>query len=54
MLTQARCRKVTVIPSKEADAEPVEVDGEVIGRAPVTMEVLDGQLNIVAGLHGQF
>ena len=54
VLTQARCRKVTVIPSKEADAEPVEVDGEVIGRAPVTMEVLDGQLNIVAGLQGQF
>lgn len=50
VLTQARCRKVTVIPSKEADAEPVEVDGEVIGRAPVTMEVLEGQLNIVAGL----
>ena len=50
VLTQARCRKVTVIPAKEADAEPVEVDGEVIGRAPVTMEVLEGQLNVVAGL----
>ena len=49
VLTQARCRKVTVIPEKEADAEPVEVDGEVVGRAPVTMEVLDGQLNIIAG-----
>ena len=49
VLTQTRCRKVTVIPAKEADAEPVEVDGEVIGRAPVTMEVLDGQLNVVAG-----
>lgn len=49
VLTQERCRKVTVIPAKEADAEPVEVDGEVIGRAPVTMEVLEGQLNIVAG-----
>lgn len=50
VLTQARCRKVTVIPAKEADAEPVEVDGEVIGRAPVTMEVLEGQLTVVAGL----
>ena len=49
VLTQARCRKVTVIPSKEADAEPVEVDGEVIGRAPVAMEVLDGQLNVIGG-----
>ena len=50
VLTQARCRKVTVIPAKEADAEPVEVDGEVIGRAPVTMEVLEGQLTVVTGL----
>ena len=50
VLTQARCRKVTVIPAKEADAEPVEVDGEVIGRAPVTMEGLEGQLTVVAGL----
>ena len=49
VLTQARCRKVTVIPEKVADAEPVEVDGEVVGRAPVSMEVLEGQLNIVTG-----
>ena len=41
---------MTVIPAKEADAEPVEVDGEVIGRAPVTMEVLQGQLTVVTGL----
>ncbi len=47
VLTQARCRKVTVIPAREADAEPVEVDGEVVGRAPVSMEVLEGQLNII-------
>lgn len=49
VLTQSRCRKVTVIPAKEADAEPVEVDGEVVGRAPVTLEVLEGQLNIMTG-----
>ena len=49
VLTQARCRKVTVIPENEADAEPVEVDGEIVGRAPVVMEVLEGQLNVVAG-----
>ena len=49
VLTQARCRKVTVIPAREADAEPAEVDGEVVGRAPVTLEVLDGQLNVIVG-----
>ena len=49
VLTQARCRKVVVIPAKEADAEPAEVDGEVVGRAPVSMEVLDGQLNVIVG-----
>ncbi len=49
VLTQARCRKVMVIPSGEADGEPVEVDGEVVGRAPVVMEVLDGQINVICG-----
>jgi len=49
VLTQARCRKVTVIPVGEADAEPAEVDGEVVGRAPVTLEVLEGQLNVIVG-----
>lgn len=49
VLTQARCRKVAVIPSGESDGEPVEVDGEVVGRAPVVMEVLDGQINVICG-----
>lgn len=47
-LTLARCSRVEVIPAGESDAEPVEVDGEVIGRAPVVFEVLDDKLNIVA------
>lgn len=50
VLTQARCHEVTVIPYGQADAEPVEVDGEVIGRVPVTMTVLPDQINIVTGL----
>ncbi len=47
-LTFARCSRVEVIPAGESDAEPVEVDGEVIGRSPVVFEVLDDKLNIVA------
>ena len=43
----AKCRKVYIIPESEADAEPVEVDGEVVGRAPVCMEVLQQQINII-------
>lgn len=46
-LTQTRCREVVVIPYGQADAEPVEVDGEVIGRLPVRMTVLPDQINIV-------
>lgn len=46
-LIQARCAKVTILPATEADGEPVEVDGEVVGHAPVMMEVLDGQINII-------
>lgn len=50
VLTQERCREVQVIPYGPADAEPVEVDGEIVGRAPVRMTVLPDQLNIVSGL----
>lgn len=49
VLTQAKCREVMVLPYKESDAEPAEVDGEVIGRAPVKMEVLPEQINVVVG-----
>ena len=47
VLTLAKCREVLVIPDGEADAEPVEVDGEVIGRAPVIMTVLQQQINVI-------
>lgn len=47
VLTQAKCRSVTVIPVGESDAEPVEVDGEVIGRAPVRLDVLKDSINVV-------
>ena len=47
VLTQAKCREVLVIPYSEADAEPVEVDGEVVGRAPVRMEVMSEHINVV-------
>lgn len=43
----ATCREVYILPESESDAEPVEVDGEVIGRAPVHMEVLQQQINII-------
>ena len=47
VLTLAKCREVLVLPDSEADAEPVEVDGEVVGRAPVRMTVLDGQMKVI-------
>jgi YegS/Rv2252/BmrU family lipid kinase len=50
ILTQTRCREVLVLPYGQADAEPVEVDGEIIGRAPVRMTVLPDQINIIANL----
>lgn len=46
-LTLTRCREVIVMPAGEADAEPVEVDGEVVGRAPVRMEVLREHINVL-------
>lgn len=47
VLTLAKCSEVSVLPAGEADAEPVEVDGEVIGRAPVKMTVLPEQINVI-------
>ena len=49
VLTQARGRSGVILPDSGSDAEPVEVDGEVIGRAPVRMDVLEDQLNIIVG-----
>lgn len=49
VLSLAQCRDVLVMPEGEGDAEPVEVDGEVVGRAPVRMEVLSGRINVVIG-----
>lgn len=50
VLTQARCREVLILPYGPADAEPIEVDGEIIGRAPVRMTVLPDQINIISNL----
>lgn len=46
-LAAAKCKEVYVLPESESDSEPAEVDGEVIGRVPVKMEVLGQQINIV-------
>lgn len=42
---KSRC--VTVIPYDGEHVQPVEVDGEIIGRAPVKLEVLASQLNVM-------
>lgn len=47
VLTLAKCREVIVVPDGDADTEPVEVDGEVVGRAPVRMTVLPQQINVI-------
>ncbi len=53
VLTTSRSRTITVIPydpalpGKPVVGEKVEVDGEVIGRAPVKFEILPNQLNIL-------
>ena len=49
VLTQARCKEVMVLPYGPRDAEPIEIDGEIIGRVPVKMTVLQEQLNVITG-----
>lgn len=46
-LVTARCKCVSVLPADGRDGEPVEVDGEVVGYAPVSLEVLDSRINVV-------
>ena len=48
-LVVAKAKTVIVWPHEGSSAEPVEVDGEVIGRAPTRMDVLEDQLNIITG-----
>lgn len=47
VLTMAKCHEVLILPCGGSDSEPVEVDGEVVGRAPVKMHVLAEQINII-------
>lgn len=47
VLTFAQCKDVLILPEGEGDAEPVEVDGEVVGRAPARMTVMPQQINVV-------
>lgn len=46
-LVSCKGRVITVIPSSGSSAEPVEVDGEVVGKAPVRFEVVAEQINVV-------
>ena len=42
-------RFVSVSLLEGSSAEPVEVDGEVVGKVPVRFDVMDSRINIVAG-----
>ena len=46
-LETAQCRSVVVLPEAGSDAEPVEVDGEVVGRVPVRMDVMKDRINVI-------
>lgn len=49
-LVTSKSKTITVLPYGSAELEPVEVDGEVVGRGSVQFQVLDGQINIMTGL----
>lgn len=42
-----KSKVVTVLPSSKSCLEPVEVDGEVVGKVPVRLELLESRINIV-------
>ena len=53
-LVTSRSRSITVLPYADdlpavtVAGEPVEIDGEVVGNAPVRFDVIENQLNILA------
>lgn len=47
-LISLRAKTYDVLPLSDL-VEPIEVDGEVIGRFPVSLEVLDEKLNVLTG-----
>lgn len=46
-LTVCKGKIFTVLPYGNVSGEPVEVDGEVIGKSPVRLEVLEDQISIL-------
>lgn len=46
-LIVSKAKVMLVLPYGDNSLEPVEVDGEVVGKAPVRFEVLESQINIV-------
>lgn len=46
-LTAAKAKEILVQPYDMGCTEPVEVDGEVVGKAPVLFKVLEDQINVV-------
>ncbi len=47
-LVAVKARNIMVVPCDNSHTEPVEVDGEVIGKAPVRFDVMDSQINVIA------
>lgn len=47
-LVQTKAKSYDVVPLSEL-VEPIEVDGEVIGRFPVHVETVDQQINVLSG-----
>lgn len=46
-LTSCKGKVITVIPHGNVSGEPVEVDGEVVGKAPARFEVMPDQINVI-------
>ena len=47
-LVSGRCRTLTVAPAG-ADAEIIEVDGEIVGRLPASFDMLPGKIRVLDG-----
>ena len=50
ILVSGRCRSVVVTPLSDTGV-PVEVDGEILGKLPVRIDIMPQQINVLDGTH---
>lgn len=44
-----RCKTLSIVPMDKDSQDIIEIDGEIEGRLPITVEILEGRINVLKG-----